>query len=1073
MRPVLLEMTAFGSYARETSIDFRRFDHNLYLITGDTGAGKTTIFDGIMMALYGEASGEGDKKFRTFEMMHCDYADRSEDTVVKLTFAHMGKTHTVERTLHFQKSRDTGEYEKAQQKAVFWEEGKDPIKNPRAVTGRIEELLGMDARQFRKIVMLAQGEFKKFLDADSDEKNAILGDLFDNSAYVYYQELFDKARDKLENRRRQEGTGRIAKAMEEFLWPLDMSQEEREAYTAGHSGLEEALEGLIRKDAETRQQLEDRIKTLQSRENTLREQLGSAREQNKKLEELARKEKELEELWEKKQEMERLKEETDRADRAFYRVRPKEQLFLHAKKVYEDALAKTRGLQESFQQLKEERQAKEEAFDRRRREDEPVIRDLEIRIANMEQAIPLYGDLQQKLTQQQEESKKAEEAEIMGQKAREEKDRAEQVLGVLDGNIKALEGIEAETVGLKAALDQACRDLDRLTGPNGVKDRMEQIHYQQEQLLEEQEKLRVLVKEAGELEHAYHRLYQAFIEGQAGLLAKGLEQELKEKEEAVCPVCQRVLYRHQRQALARVKQEIPKQKDVDRAKEAFEKKDKDREDRANRSAVAETTLKGMRASALECLREMGQECPDWETVSGGFLDKVICDYETRKLEAKKNYDRAACKSRDLAGFKEERAKRLEELQACEEAVRKNRESWQEHTVKSSALKAAVRELRKTLPYPDRKTAESRKMEWEAKRDALAQTMEEARQAFQEAERRCQVTAGALEGSLEKLPGYEEEMDKKKGLLFQEARERGFESLEEVHRALSPPGAEKQDMGQWIGTRKEELGRYKNNLENTRNRVRDLKEGTKDLSKADITQMEDDIKRLEQERETVQRELDRSRSVHDNHKKTWEHVREANAMLKTTEAAWRRLEDLADLAAGTRNAAGGRLSFDRYVMGYLFREVLEMANRRLDIMSGGRYELIHERNVKRDNAKAGLEISVLDMTTGKRRPASSLSGGESFFASLSLALGLSDVVQNHAGGRQLDALFIDEGFGSLDGDVLDRALWVLNGLTKGKRLVGIISHVSRLEESIPQQLRVRNSGKGSWIENHASWREDEY
>ena len=121
-------------------------------------------------------------------------------------------------------------------------------------------------------------------------------------------------------------------------------------------------------------------------------------------------------------------------------MKPKEQLFLHAKKVYEDALAKTRGLQESFQQLKEERQAKEEAFDRRRREDEPVIRDLEIRIANMEQAIPLYGDLQQKLTQQQEESKKAEEAEIMGQKAREEKDRAEQVLGVLDGNIKALEG---------------------------------------------------------------------------------------------------------------------------------------------------------------------------------------------------------------------------------------------------------------------------------------------------------------------------------------------------------------------------------------------------------------------------------------------------------------------------------------------------------------------------------------------------------------------------------------------------------------------------------------------------------
>ncbi|MDE7200111.1 MAG: SMC family ATPase, partial [Lachnospiraceae bacterium] len=158
-----------------------------------------------------------------------------------------------------------------------------------------------------------------------------------------------------------------------------------------------------------------------------------------------------------------------------------------------------------------------------------------------------------------------------------------------------------------------------------------------------------------------------------------------------------------------------------------------------------------------------------------------------------------------------------------------------------------------------------------------------------------------------------------------------------------------------------------------------------------------------------------------------------------------------------------LSFDRYVMGYVFREILEMANRRLAVMSGGRYELIHEINAQRGNAAAGLEMSVFDMTTGKRRPAQSLSGGEAFFVSLALALGLSDVVQNHAGGKQLDALFIDEGFGSLDSDVLDRALAVLNRLTEGKRLVGIISHVDRLEESIPQQIRVKNSENGSTLE----------
>ena len=115
---------------------------------------------------------------------------------------------------------------------------------------------------------------------------------------------------------------------------------------------------------------------------------------------------------------------------------------------------------------------------------------------------------------------------------------------------------------------------------------------------------------------------------------------------------------------------------------------------------------------------------------------------------------------------------------------------------------------------------------------------------------------------------------------------------------------------------------------------------------------------------------------------------------------------------------------------------------------------------RRNAKAGLEIEVLDNSTGALRPSGSLSGGEAFFTSLALALGLSDVVQNHAGGKQMEALFIDEGFGTLSDDVLDKALDVLNQLTEGDRLVGIISHVDKLDESIPQKIRVRRGEKGS-------------
>ena len=150
------------------------------------------------------------------------------------------------------------------------------------------------------------------------------------------------------------------------------------------------------------------------------------------------------------------------------------------------------------------------------------------------------------------------------------------------------------------------------------------------------------------------------------------------------------------------------------------------------------------------------------------------------------------------------------------------------------------------------------------------------------------------------------------------------------------------------------------------------------------------------------------------------------------------------------------------MGAVFREILEMANRRMELISGGRYELVHKMSADRKNAKAGLEIEVLDNNTGMLRPSTSLSGGEGFFTSLALALGLSDVVQNHAGGRQMDTLFIDEGFGTLSSDVLDKALEVLNQLTEGNRLVGIISHVDKLDESIPQKVRVRGGDKGSTL-----------
>ena len=168
MRPLHLEMTAFGSYAAKTELPFEKLTHGLYLVTGDTGAGKTTIFDAIMFALYGSASG-GE---RSTDMLHCDYVPKSEDTVVSLRFRQGGKEYNVSRWIHFSKKRGgENQYGDGKVDALLTEPEREPTEGATKVTARIEELLGLNAEQFRKIIMLAQGKFKEFLDADSDKKN--------------------------------------------------------------------------------------------------------------------------------------------------------------------------------------------------------------------------------------------------------------------------------------------------------------------------------------------------------------------------------------------------------------------------------------------------------------------------------------------------------------------------------------------------------------------------------------------------------------------------------------------------------------------------------------------------------------------------------------------------------------------------------------------------------------------------------------------------------------------------------------------------------------------------------------
>ena len=194
-------------------------------------------------------------------------------------------------------------------------------------------------------------------------------------------------------------------------------------------------------------------------------------------------------------------------------------------------------------------------------------------------------------------------------------------------------------------------------------------------------------------------------------------------------------------------------------------------------------------------------------------------------------------------------------------------------------------------------------------------------------------------------------------------------------------------------------------------------------------------------------------------------RKGYASLEWAHEDYLRLKELSDTANGELTGRA-KITFERYAQGRFFRQIVVRANQRLYQMTNGRFELAMQESAQNTRGNTGLDLDVIDHYTGKRRSVKTLSGGEAFQASLSLALGLSDVVQRRSGGMLLDALFLDEGFGTLDEEALRQAIGTLQRLADGQKMVGIISHVAELKEAIGRKIIVTATAQGSTLEIQA-------
>lgn len=1054
MRPILLEMTAFGSYAERTALPFDKLKRGLYLVTGDTGAGKTTIFDAIMFALYGVASGND----RRGDMLHCDHVPKSTDTVVKLCFSQGEKVYTVTRKIHFAKKRGTeDQYGSGTVSATLEEPERPPLEGSDRVRERCEELLGLNAEQFRKIIMLAQGEFKEFLRADSDKKNEILGQLFDNSLYVWYQNLLQGARDELRRRRERRSEELRRLLQTEFTPPEELTGEELEGFQPEHPELLLNLRALTEREQAALEESRAARESLHGQLTALHTQKGAAEGVNDLLSRRDKEQKHLQALQARQEEMDLRRARLQRADAAYRKALPALRKAELAYDALNSLLAEIETRQERLRHGRLTLDEAQRAVDA----DASACQELETvtnRIGLLAAQLPRYGELNRRQAARDAADAAAHSAgDALAQQAA-AMAKLEEALQALGERLKELENVEAEAQACAHQRERAGEILEELTGESGIRQELEAILRQEKTLEQAREALLARTGEAAEAAERHAALYRRFIAGQAGLLADTLRGELKEKGAADCPVCGSRLCRSHLGQLALRREDTPGEDAVNRAKEAMARAEQARSEQQTKTQALAARVETRKQTLLARAQRLLPACGDWAQLSDGKLLPAAIE---KAAENERTAAAALAAARQRQTEREDCRRQLQEKekarQSLSERIEALRAEEQKQLLAAREAEAAIAEIRKQLSFADEVAATAEKMRLEERQQSLTARLRAHEEALAAAKQCCAQLEGGLrekESSVEKLTLAQEQALQEQERVLADC---GFENPARVQEALSPIGSVDGDL--WLKREQQLLSDFDGELRHTGEGLAQLREQTEGKSYTDLAALEEQLRALGEQYQSANEECLQKEGLLRKHRQVLERAAEAKNDLAGTEDAWRRLENLAALAVGV-NSEGGKLSFDRYVMGAVFREILEAANRRMERMSGGRYELIHKLGADRRNAKAGLEIEVLDNNTGLQRGSATLSGGETFFTSLSLALGLSDVVQNHAGGKRMDALFIDEGFGTLSDDVLDKALEVLNGLTEGERLVGIISHVDKLSESIPQKIRVKHGEKGS-------------
>ena len=1037
MRPIKLTISAFGPYASKQVIDFEELKgRNIFVISGKTGAGKTTIFDAISYALYGEASGES----RETDSLRSHFADDNTETYVELEFELRGERYIVNRVPKQKKKRVRGDgyTEKTADATLILPDGK-VITKVKNVTDKIIEILGITREQFKQIVMLAQGEFKKLLLADSVEREGIFRKIFNTYDFEKIQaELKDKAANLSKNRTKSKHEMEIN--LKNIKGEHDIVIDEYVDFPL----VIEKLKDLLERDNNIYKTLNEEGKEVDNNLQVKNQEKAIIETNNNLIKEKEIITKALEELLSKEDEYKNKSKTIIDGKNAKEVKYIEDKLIETTKKLtkreedYNLSLKNIDSLklkQEEANKLLQIEESKE--CDREK---------LSVEINNLnklEEKIIELDSLNNKVMHLKQSAENSKLQIINNKKETEElkKSKEEKEL-----QLKDIATLETKKVELESDIKAKNKTLDEVRELFKVIRSFQNTYIEHNNKAKEYKEFEVEYKKVKENYEAMDDLYK---KEQAGILASKLQ------ENEPCPVCGST--NHPNKATIKENLKIPTKEELKVAKENLDKLEKENLEKINNL----TTLNSNKTTYLEQVNNHLSMLSATLNIYKTFNSETAKVVKNLGTELKSVIDKLKdelLKVIDKISLKEKIEKELNLITTTinerEQSLIKLEECEKNYTTELTQNITKIDEYKKEIPenITDLKTLnnliEVKTKELNISKEKLAKLRLENENLAKKLEGENS-TSKEINKSIEEL---KLEIANNKANFNEAIKEQGFDNIQTYEDAKLQISM--------VESLEKEVENYNSELKLTKAKQEDIINKTKDIVFMDITTIDEEIKSIQENKKELEGKLRDLHSIIDNNKTVLKNVENLNIEFKEIEKEYKVVGELADLANGKK---APYISFERYILASYFEDIIEAANIRLEKMTGDRFSLIRKTSKSKGAGQKGLELEIYDNYTDSSRDVSSLSGGESFKASLSLALGLSDIVQSNAGGVSLDTMFVDEGFGTLDPQSLDNAIDSLLELQRGGRLVGIISHVEELKDRIDAKLEVTSTSKGSKVE----------